>query len=60
MKENPLITKLKEFQMEYAHSLHKDDRESKLAELFMDLAKYLLYGGYFHCSERYKIFISQV
>ena len=60
MKENPLITKLKEFQMEYAHSFHKNDRKSKLAELFMDLAKYLLYGGYFHCSERYNLYITSI
>jgi len=60
MEKNPLISKLIEFQRNYDIRLNEIERENKLAELFMDLAKYLLYGGYFHCSERYDLYITSV
>ena len=50
---NKLIEKLSEFQ----DSRRKgEDLESS----FEKLAKYLLYGGYFHCSEWYDLYITSV
>ena len=60
MKENPLISKLNEFQRNYDIRLNKKERNNELDKLFMDLAKYLMYGGYFHCSERYDLYITSV
>jgi len=63
MKENvnnPLISKLEEFQRNYNTRLNKEQREKLLDVLFMDLAKYIIYGGYFHCSERYDLYITSV
>lgn len=57
---NPLIAKLEEFQTKFDISLSKEKRESELDKLFMDLAKYLMYGGYFHCSKRYDLYITSV
>ena len=51
---NKLIEQLLEFQ---------DSRRNKgvgLEKLFEKLAKYLLYGGHFHCSERYDLYITSV
>ena len=51
---NKLIEQLLEFQ---------DSRRNKgvgLEQLFEKLAKYLLYGGHFHCSERYDLYITSV
>ena len=51
---NILIEQLLEFQ---------DSRRNKgvgLEKLFEKLAKYLLYGGHFHCSERYDLYITSV
>ena len=51
---NKLIEHLLEFQ---------DSRRNKgvgLEKLFEKLAKYLLYGGHFHCSERYDLYITSV
>lgn len=51
---NKLIEQLLEFQ---------DSRRYKgvgLEKLFEKLAKYLLYGGHFHCSERYDLYITSV
>ena len=50
---NKLIEKLKEFQV--SRKNHKD-----LEVSFEELAKYLLYGGYFHCSEWYDLYITSV
>ena len=41
----------------------QDSRSNKgvvLEKLFEKLAKYLLYGGHFHCSERYDLYITSV
>ena len=49
-----MIEQLLEFQ---------DSRRNKgvgLEKLFEKLAKYLLYGGHFHCSERYDLYITSV
>ena len=51
---NKLIEQLLEFQ---------DSRRNKgvgLEKSFEKLAKYLLYGGHFHCSERYDLYITSV
>lgn len=51
---NKLIEQLLEFQ---------DSRRNKgvgLEKLFEKLAKYLLYGGHFHCCERYDLYITSV
>jgi hypothetical protein len=57
---NSLIAKLNEFQTKYDIRLDKEKREKQLNVLFMDLAKYLMYGGYFHCSKRYDLYITSV
>lgn len=60
MEENFMISKLNEFQNNYDNSLNKEQREKNLSKLFMDLAKYLIYGGYFQCSNRYNLYITSV
>lgn len=60
MVENSLISKLNDFQEKYDITLIKKQREGLLNELFMDLAKYLIYGGYFECSERNRLYITSV
>ena len=50
---NGLIAALREFQKER-------DAQKKLEDSFERIAKYLLYKGYFHCSERYNLHITSV
>lgn len=57
---NPLIAKLEEFQRNYDISINKEQKKELLNVLFMDLAKYLIYGGYFECSESNRLYITSV
>lgn len=50
---NELIVRLSEFQ-------HERTAHIKLEESFEKLALYLLFGGFFHCSKRYDLYITSV
>ena len=58
---NELIKKLEEFKG-VANEVSKSVKEkiADLDEQFMNIAIYLLYGGYFHCSDRYDLYITSV
>ena len=50
---NGLLLQLNEFQ-------HERETKKALEDLFERLAKYLLYRGFFRCSERYDLYITSV
>ena len=58
---NELIKKLEEFKG-VANEVSKsvEDKIADLEEQFMNIATYLIYGGHFHCSDRYDLYITGV